>query len=171
MLNFWQIQFPIFPIAKEHQLQTVEDCLIIEDAAGNHRVVDNKSMPGDNLGMRRLQHATTDTILNKKLFKLSKPVYNIVEMLHSSKDRYIDSSGQVINHTKSKFYKLESFKISSFVEVEEGYVINVHGIHCRFFLNRAPHVDEKFARVLRVGRGYLLYELSSEYEKASRLKI
>lgn len=171
MLNFWQIQFPIFPIAKEHCIQTIDNCLIVEDLEGNHRVLDNMSMPGETLGLRRLQHQASVDIFSKKLFKLSKPLYSIIDILHTTASKFIDSKGKIFNYTKSKFFKLESFKIQEFIEVSEGYIIKVHGIHCSFFLNRAPHVDEKFARVLRVGMGYLLYELEREYRKPSRLKL
>ena len=129
------------------------------------------SMPGTTLGIRRLQHSLEQGLFTKKLLKLNKPIYTIVDMLHSNTSKFIDSSGKIFNYTKTKFFPLESFKISSFVETEDGYVINVHSIHCNFFLKRAPHVDEKFARVLRVGKGFLLYELSSEYEKPSRIKL
>lgn len=172
MLNFWQIQFPIFQLDKRHHIQRLDNMLVVELSDGSYRVIDNLNFEDSTLAMRRLRHAANSgDLLHYPLFKLNKPVYSIVDMLHSECSRFIDSSGRIINWTKEKFYRLKTYKIKHFTQVEDGYVLTLQGLHCRFFINRAPHVDEKFARVLRVGRGYLLYELTSECVKDSRLKL
>ena len=146
--------------------------LVVEDNEGNYKVIDNMNMPGHSLGVRRLQHLMDNTqIIKRKLFKLSRPSYSLSDMLHRKINLFIDSSGKIYNHVKTTFVPVETYKLKSFVEFQEGYVLFVHGLHCRFFINRAPNLHEKFVQVLRVGKGFVMYGFSDKHEKSTRIKI
>lgn len=170
MLNFWKIQWPIYHLSRIPQ--RVDNLLFVEDNDGNYKVIDNLDMPGHTLGVRRLQHLMdTSSIIKRKLLKLSRPSYSLSDMLHRKINLFIDSSGKVYNHVKTTFVPVETFKLKSFVEYPEGYVLYVHNLHCRFFINRAPNLHEKYVQVLRVGKGFVMYGLTDKHTKATRIKI
>lgn len=171
MLSLWKIQFPIFPISDTTFPFTTDNMLVVEDSKGEYKVIDNMSMPGTTLGLRRLQHEAVKGIFHRKLFKLSKPLYNLTDMLHKKVKKFIDSSGKQFNYSKNTFVPLECYKLDSFIETPSGYILIVHGIHCRFFINSAPQLHEKFVQVLRVGKGFILYQLTDTCKSTSRLKI
>lgn len=146
--------------------------LVVEDNEGNYKVLDNMNMPGHSLGVRRLQHLMDNTqIIKRKLFKLSRPSYSLSDILHRKINLFIDSSGKIYNHVKTTFVPVETYKLKSFIEFQEGYVLFVHGLHCRFFINRAPNLHEKFVQVLRVGKGFVMYGFYDKHEKSTRIKI
>lgn len=145
--------------------------LVVEDNDGNYKVIDNMNMTGSSLGIRRLQHLMDKQIIQRKLFKLSRPSYCLADILHRKINMFIDSSGKIYNYTKSHFVPLETYKLKSYIELPEGYVLFVHNLHCRFFINRAPNLHEKWVQVLRVGKGFVLFGLSESHEKTTRIKI
>lgn len=171
MLNFWKIQFPIYPLKAEPQL--IDNILFTENNKGDYLVIDNKNMPGATLGIRRIQHikASSSDIVYRKLFVLKYPIHNFISILHKGVFRFIDSSGKVYNYIKTKFVPLETYKLKSYQVFPEGYVIHVHNLHCSFFSNRAPNLQEKYVQVLRMGRGFLMYGFSTEFKKTTRMKI
>lgn len=171
MLNFWKIQFPIYPLRAEPQL--IDNILFTENNKGEYLVIDNKNMPGPSLGIRRIQHlkASRSDIVYRKLFILKYPIHDFISILRKSIFRFIDSSGKVYNYIKTTFVPLETYKIKSYQEFPEGYVIHVSNLHCCFFSHRAPNLQEKYVQVLRMGRGFLMYGFTTEHKKATRIKI
>lgn len=169
MLSFWKIQWPIYHL--KCNPQRIDNMLVVEDNDGNYKVIDNMNMPGHSLGVRRLQHLMDVKPFQRKLFKLSRPSYSLSDMLHRKINMFIDSSGKIYNHVKTTFVPVETYKLKSFVEYQEGYVLYVQNLHCRFFINRAPNLHEKYVQVLRVGRGFVMYGLIDKHEKTRRIKI
>lgn len=166
MRSFAKIKWPVYPLPRDCNLLHLEDgCVVIEMADESYRVVDDISMPGNTLAARRLQYKSK--ITRRELFKLNKPLYSIIDLLHykGTNDKYIDCTGRIFSYKKSKRVPLTYHKVSKFLEFKEGYIVIVPEFHCRFFINRAPKLNEHYAGILRVGRGFLLYELCREYKK------
>lgn len=132
------------------------------------RVLDDLSYEG-TLGQRRLQYESSDDPFKKKLFKLTKPIFRFEDLLHIKlTTKFIDSNGKVFDYKKSTYYPLEYHKIVKFVETPNGYAVEVRKFHCRFFLTREPQLDWKYAGIIRVGRGFLLYDFSEIKKPSTR---
>ena len=170
MLNLWQIKFPVYLFDTPNFV--VEDkCTFCEDSKGALRLIDDRSMPGETLGLRRLQHQATYGAQAYKLYKLNKPLFTISDMVRQPSSKYIDSRGRIFNYTKKEYYLVHTYKLEKYVEFMEGYVLYPKGLHCRFFLGRAPDIDELYVQVLHVGMGFVLYDLAREHSPPFRRKI
>lgn len=171
MLDLSKIQFPIYPI--NHEVLKKEGDLILLFQNGKYKVLDDRSRTG-NLARRRLQYTHDSSVFMKMdLAKLNRPIFRYSDIFQFLKyNRYfIDFNGKIFNYELTKFVPLVYYKIKRFVEIPTGYYIELHGIHTRFFLNRIPLLEEKWAGVLEIGLGYALYELTENYKPATRRKI
>lgn len=138
---------------------------------GSMRLLDDLGQTG-TLGRRRLAYEGSEQLFKKKLFKLTKPIFRFEDLLHSKlTTKYIDSNGKIFNYKKSVYHPLTYHKIEKFVENPHGYSVSVRGMHCRFFLTKEPELEWKYAGILRIGRGFLLYEFSSVRKPDSRRMI
>lgn len=170
MLNLWQIKFPIYKFASPNLIRQ-GPYTYCETNSGELLLIDDKSMPGSTLGLRRLQHEAACGVNAKQLYKLNKPIFTIAELLQTNHKTFLDSEGRLFNYTKKEFFHVHSYKLEKFVEFMEGYVLYPKGLHCRFFLARAPELDELYLQVLHVGMGFVLYNLASEHLPPFRRKI
>ena len=138
---------------------------------GSTRLLDDLSYPG-SLGRRRMQYEVSNDPFKKKLFKLTKPIFRFEDLIHYSiTTKFIDTAGRVFNYTKTVFHPLDYYKIIKFVENKNGYTVEVKGLHCRFFLTKTPELHWKYAGILRIGRGFLLYDFAEERKPSTRRKI
>lgn len=165
MLDLSKLKWPIYPLPEYYQLHQDLVGSYVLNYKDNKLYVDPTSIEGPSLARRRLNLA------DNKLLRLKSPLYSYVDIINSPHKRFIDSSGRIIRYQKTRAAKLSYYKISSFEETTVGYVINVQGLHCKFFMNRAPQLHEKYAGILHVGRGFVLYSLEAEKLKDSYRKI
>lgn len=166
--GFSTIQFPIYHLGPEKPLtdgtrsyyqyvaHSVED-----DDQDVVQVLDDKSMPGISLAMRRLQLKNTGV----KLCKLKYAIFFIGDMLKMCKSTtwFIDNDGTVFEYRKTKKVPLVFRPISQIIPIRTGgAVIEVQGVGTRFKTLHAPKGTEKFAGVLLVGTAYVLYGIYDE---------
>lgn len=138
------------------------------------RLLDDKSNSGKTLAIRRLQYESKPRIFKRKLFKLPFPIFrygNLISLLNTKSTKFIDSNGLIFNYTKSLYVPLKYFKVLKFIQVPVGYVVVLENIHTRFLIPKAPSLDFKYAGVLVVGKGYILYSQSSTKLDDTRRKI
>lgn len=170
MLNLWQIKFPVYKFSVPNFTRE-GDLSFVESSTGELKLVDDKSMPGDSIGIRRLMHQATYGADAYKLYNLNKPLFTIAEMIQNPSNEYIDSTGKIFKYTKKEFFHVHTYKLYKYVEFQEGYVLYPKGLHCRFFLSRAPELHEQYVQVLHMGMGFMLYGLSSEDMSVFRRKV
>jgi len=171
MLNLSKIQFPIYPV--NISSLTKEGTYKLLFQRGRYTVLDDSSKTG-NLARRRLQYEADKTVFMKRpLAKLVGPIFrysDIFQVLKSYKT-FIDSNGLIFEYTNSRFCPLVYYKIKKFIEIPTGYAIVIHGVHCKFFLNRVPKLEERYAGLLEVDEGFVLYELCENHKSTTRRKI
>ncbi len=163
MLN--QVQFPIYHLGHDKPeregtrvFYTYEVQLSDGDVYVKHLVVDDTSVPGNSLAMRRLQLKN----IGIDLAKLRHAVFFLGDMIKLSKGGtwFIDSNGYVFEYRKTKRVPLVFKNISQIIPIKTGgAIVEVQGVGTRFKVLHAPNPQIKYAGLLLVGTGYLLYGL------------
>lgn len=170
------IQFPVFKLGadapiihdgisfymrvKEHDDRAPEDVYLI---------VDDKNIPGDSLARRRL-HLRKN---NENLYNLNKAIFFLADMLKLTKGTtwFIDSTGYIFEYRKTKRVPLVFKKINKIIPIPTGGVIvQVDGIASRFKALFMPTIECKYAGLLKIGKGYILYGLYDKlYDNTVRM--
>jgi len=121
----------------------------------NLRIVDDYNMPKATLGLRRLAISN-----GSSLFPIGSAVYFLIDLIKLAKSTtwFIDSSGKVFQHKKSKRAKLTTYKISKVLPgAGIGCVLEVQGLVFRFKSMKTPESWEQYAGILHLDGGHLLY--------------
>lgn len=125
------------------------------------QVIDDKNIPGSSLAIRRLKLADS----KQPLFRLKKALFFVGDLIKLTKGTtwYIDSEGQVFAYRKTTKVPLVFKPISSIMPIKTGgSIVEVAQVGSRFKTLLAPTGLEKYAGLLRVGHGYILYGLYEE---------
>jgi len=171
-MNLLEINWPVFRLG-EHK-PVIEDNLVyyskeyvdkesLETKIGL-RIVDDKSVQGATLGLRRL------AITGVRLFPIRQAMYFLGDLIKIAKQTtwFIDNSGKVFQYRKSSRAKLTAHKIKKVLPLEGmGAIVEVDGLPQRFKCMYAPKPDQYYAGVLRWGLSYVLYGFYNEQFKAT----
>ena len=125
--------------------------------SGNLRIVDNQNLPQKTLGLRRLALKSDP---ETKLFPIRTAIYFLADLVKLAKATtwFIDSSGRVFHYEKNTRAKLQTKKIKQVLPADGiGCVFELEGIPNRFKAIRRPEPDQIYARVLKLGMGFLFY--------------
>ena len=125
-------------------------------ASGNMRLVDDTSLSGKTLGLRRLQL----TAHQHKLFPIRTAIYFLADLVKLAKSTtwFIDSSGRVFQYEKNTRAKLQTRAIKQILPADGlGCVVELAGISSRFKSLQRPSEYQHFARVLKLGMGFIFY--------------
>jgi hypothetical protein len=120
----------------------------------NIRVVDDASLSGNTLGLRRLQ------LLDEKLFPIRTAIYFLADLVKLAKSTtwFIDNSGRVFHYEKNTRAKLITKPIKQILPASGiGCVVELAGISSRFKSLQRPSEHQHFARVLKLGMGFIFY--------------
>ena len=132
-------------------------------------ILDDRNIPHQSLAMRRL-HLQKQ---NVRLFKLKTAIFFIADMLKLSVGAtwFIDSSGNIFEYKKSKKVPLMFKRITKLIPIQTGgAIIEVEGVSSRFKTLFTPRLEERYAGLLKIGRGYLLYGLYDKlYTQTTRM--
>lgn len=163
-LQLKDLVFPVFVI--QDPIRREGDRVVCSEGGNIDKVVDDKGIRGDTLGLRRLRMS------DKVKYPLKKGILTIAELLRTTVGKYstialIDSNGTVFKWARKDFVKLSSHQIKTIVD---DYTILCHGVP---FVVKVPFLpkDEKWVSLLKIGKGYLFYNYSMEEEKATRKKV
>lgn len=121
----------------------------------NIRMVDDKNISKDTLGLRRLILGQSES-----LFPIGSAVYFLVDLIKLAKSTtwFIDSHGKVFQHKKIKRAKLRTHKITQVLPVSGiGCVLEVDSLVFRFKSMKSPEPWQQYAGVLYVDGGHMLY--------------
>ena len=160
--NLSKIAFPIYLLDSD-DYSIVDSLVFIEG-----KVVDDRNMPGETLGIRRLQTSM------QNLYPLNKSIANIAGLLKRPGNKhYIDTKGRIFTYEKTLYAKIVSKRIKKVVVKEKlGAVIHIESIPETFPVARPPEQDLVWASIIYIGNfPWLVYEFSAEKQKDRRLKI
>ena len=120
----------------------------------NIRVVDDANLDGETLGLRRLR------LQDEKLFPIRTAIYFLADLIKLAKSTtwFIDNSGRVFQYEKNTRAKLQTKPIKQVLPGQGlGCVIELEGISSRFKSMQRPGEHQHFARVLKLGMGFIFY--------------
>ena len=143
------------------------------DAQYKLLIIDDKKVPGSTLASRRMHLLTKGTTL----YKLKVAIFFVSDFikLASKSSWFIDSTGQVVSYTKTQRVPLVFKKITKLLSTGAGgLVVEVEGIGSRFktlLPLRSYSEVPKFAGLLKIDNGYLLYGLYKDLLKDSNRMI
>lgn len=123
--------------------------------SSNYRVVDDKSIDKPTIGLRRLALAK-----NVSLFPIGSALYFLADLIKLAKSTtwFVDNTGQVFQHKKFKRAKLTTKRIKQVLPASAlGCVVEIEGLSQRFKSMRAPQTHQKYAGLLEIDGGYILY--------------
>lgn len=132
------------------------------------RIIDDTSINEASLGRRRLH------IPNKHKFPIRRCYMYPKDLIRQGSNGYwlIDSSGKLFQYTKSTKVPLICRKITNILPGVNGIgsVIEVEKLTSRFKTLYIPNNQERYAGLLKFGRGYLLYGLfTNEFKDTWRM--
>lgn len=154
-----KIQFPVFTLPSEDWSLT-DGLLFLEN-----EIVDDRNMPGDTLGKRRLQSPF-------KMMPLKRSINSFVGVLKQSKNTFIDSKGTPFIYLKTKMCPLKYLKIKKIVTRDIASLVYVSGCNSPFTVPRPPAPEMRWAGVLHLhGFPWELYEYSEEPKKNTQRKV
>ncbi len=172
-MNLQEITWPVFKLGeREPQQQDGVTYYIVNyvdeqnQPAVSFKVVDDKTVPGATLGLRRL-HLKSQ---GEKLFAIRTAVYFLADLvkLAKSKTWFVDSSGRTFQYRKTLRAKLTTKKIKQVLPADGlGCVVELVGISSRFKCMRHPSEFESYARVLQHGMGFIFYGFCETHEPDS----
>ena len=140
------------------------------EVSESYKVLDDKKAPGDTLGKRRLYLANKGV----KLYKINTAIFFVGDLLKlaSSKTWFIDSSGKIFKHVKSKWVKLVHRRLTKIIrQPNGGAILELEGIPSRFKVLYAPTEFELWGQVLVDGLQYIFYGLTTSPGKDSKRMI
>jgi hypothetical protein len=158
--SFNKLNFPVFPLESDN-LEIADGILWLDNI-----VVDDRNMPGDTLGTRRLQTPF------RTLHPLKKATPTLINMIRSPSRTYIDSRGVVFTYIKTVSARLKYKRIKK-VELKDTFTrIWFAGFNFPFEVPRPPKAGNTWAGILYLhGFPWLLYNYSTEKLKETYRRI
>ena len=154
------IIFPVFAVRLNGSDIHFEDGLVFV----GDRVLDDKNQKYPMLGMRRLHspHAC---------YPLKRGCENLKDLIQSKDRVFIDSAGKIFKYTKTKYCKVESFRLKKVIS-QEFFSILVLPRNIRFKVARPPSPLINWVNVVMYKQTPLIiYDYSVEQEPTRRRKI
>lgn len=158
--NLSNISFPVFIIREHNNIVNEKGRIIVHTNHGEY-IIDNRNLTGSSLGQRRLR------INEKPKYILKKAIYTCKDLIKCYNKTFIDSKGKIFNYIKMKTVPLIYKRIVKRV----GTIIYLKDINCPFSIPKDLDPDIKYAGVLKIDQGYLLYDLSYTFKKRTWRKI
>lgn len=160
------IKFPIYSIGGYAKIWSENNVLFLESDSGIIYKMDNKNLPFDTIGKRRLR------IPKKERYKFTGAYFTIAQLIKSNKKLFIDNEGNIIKYKKNRRVPLIYRKIIKKKLVEgKGVLLYIKGISSHFLVSNFIYNGEAYIGLLNISDGYLIYELSKERKPDSWRKI
>ena len=155
-----KIKFPVYGLDSDNWYTS--DGLLFLD----NQVLDDKNMPGDSLGKRRLQ--TSDP----RLRKLTRQIESIQGIIKQKKLFFIDSNGVPFIYEKTLMCPLRYKKIKKVSKHTTHALIWIEGTPAPFQVPRPPEDGFIWAGILFFKNfPYILYEYAETRKSDTRRKI
>jgi len=158
--NIQKVVFPVYKVGSSNWSNS-DGLIFIED-----QIVDDRNMPGNTIGIRRLQTP------HKNLYKINKKIDNLTGILKSNTNIFIDTKGSIFLYDKTYFSKLKYYRIKRIDKKETACLLWLAGIKTPFIIPRPPEPGILYAGVLHFhGLPWVLYEYSETKKKDTRRKV
>lgn len=133
----------------------------------NLQVLDDKNMPGNTFGIRRLQCGRTD------LAKISKKAYtDFNSMISSKKKVFIDNDGEPFVYQKTINAPLIHHSIRKVELKDTSSLIWLHNLPYPMSVPRPPYGDPRWARILYYkGSPWSLYDFAATKGRDSYKRV
>lgn len=156
--NLSRIKFPIYKLTSNGWY--FRDGLVFF----NGKVLDDRNMPGETLGQRRLLTPM------KPLHKLRKMATSVPELL--SFKHFIDFSGNLFTYEKTKYQALRYLKIKKVDLLGVSSLVWVDGVSYPFEVPRPPPYGSVYAGILFYeGIPWLIYDFSANARDPTRRMV
>lgn len=132
-----------------------------------YRIVDDRNIPQNTLGLRRLQ-------IKEHLFPIGTAIYFLQDIIKLAKSTtwFIDSQGKIFQHKKIRRAKLATHRIKQIFPAQGiGCVLEVEGLPERFKTLQVPKDYEIYAGILNYKGSNLLYGFYDEPIKSTWRKV
>lgn len=168
-----ELRFPVYEIGTEAVIEE-DDMLFIErindKGESDVFIIDDRSVPGESLAMRRLIMGSREA----RLKPLSTAIFFIADLVKYSDPSkwFVDSDGKHFRYVKTTFYPLVCRKITKVKEIPTGgALIEVEGISSRFKTLHTPDPRNTHAGLILIGKGTVLYGLYPGPFQDTRRKV
>jgi hypothetical protein len=155
-----KVKFPVY-ILPSGNWERQDGLLFLDE-----KIVDDRNMSGDTLGIRRVQTP------HRNLHPLKHQADNFRGMIKSKEKHFIDTNGIPFIYEKSEFCKLKYYKIKDVVQKESFSLLKLYGVKQPFVIPRPPASKMRYAGVLHYGTlPWVLYEYSEDRREDTRRKV
>lgn len=172
MIDLASIQFPVYLLGTEKPEFEEDLCFYSrKNKDEEYRLlVDDKYWHHQTLGMRRLKMTMHPD--HEELFPIKDSIFFLGDLIKLATPQtwFIDDNGRVFNYTKSTFVELIIKPIKKVIPILGGCILEIEGVETRFKCLYAPKL-EKYAGLLKIGRGYILYGLYKDKPEDTRRKV
>lgn len=155
-----KVKFPVYILDSSNWHE--QDGLLFID----NRLLDDKNMPGNTLGKRRLQTPF------RELHPLKASLGSLLGIIKQTKKTFIDTEGTPFIYEKTENCSLKYYKIRKIEQKESASVLWVKGLSFPFKIPRPPINGLQWAGILhRKGIPWMLYEYSDCKKSDTRRKV
>ena len=155
-----KIKFPAY-LLESSDWHEQDGLLFVEN-----RLLDDKNMPGNTLGLRRLQTPFRD------LYPLRASVGSLLGIIKQKNKTFVDSEGTPFTYEKIEYCALKYYRVRKIEQKGRACVLWVKGVSLPFKIPRPPMNQLQWAGILhRKGIPWMLYEYSETKLKDTRRKV
>jgi len=155
-----KIQFPVYKLPSSNW-ELIDGLLLLDNI-----LLDDKNMPGNTLGIRRVQTPF------KELVPLKHCIKSHIGLIKNSFNTYIDFRGNPFLYIKTCFCKLKYHRIRKIDRKGTASILWLYTVATPFIIPRPPKELHTWAGVLYLNEyPWLLYDYSKTKQKTTRRKV
>lgn len=155
------IRFPVYAMESTDWYR--QDNVLFIDSG---YVLDDKNMPGESIGIRRLQCGRKD------IYKLKRAYINFNSMLQSKKKIFIDSNGVPFIYRRTINSPLIHHSINKIEPKNDHSIVWLKNIEYPMTIPRPPYGDARYSRVLYYkGYPWMIYDFVKDRGKDSFRRV
>ena len=162
--NFSDIHWPVWIIRPHDSISGG----LITDKRGIRRLDLKENNTNADFPVRRIQ---AKSLTDYPVYPLKKPIWSLKDLLSSGHLCFVDYEGKIYKYKKTTFYPLVYKEITKRWYTDSSTVFKVKGINSPFEVRGKLNLKAKYAGILSIDKGYLLYEVTNTKLKDSRRKI
>lgn len=177
MINITNIVFPVYVLRAESIIYGQTGAVFAVSVSGSISVVDDRSIPGDTLGKRRI-------VLKEKLKSEELGLYNLKTIAWEYRDllyfrkklglnaRFIDSTGRIFRYETDTFVPLKFYKIKKIDIIKDKFTyLHFFNLNTPLKVCRPPPEGYLYGGVIHTQTGNVLYGYTKQRNKDTRIKV
>lgn len=155
-----QISFPVFKLPSGNW-QLVDGLLFLD-----HQIIDDRNMPGNTLGARRLQTE------HENLLSLRHCIDSHLGIIKQPSKYFVDNNGRPFIYEKTKMCALKYYRIKKIERKTVASILWLRDLKRPFTIPRPPPESCTWAGLLHLnGLPWMLYDYAESERKNSRKKV